>query len=139
MADVEPLFTGVIPALLTPFTKDGAVDTAAVPVLINHLIDKVRKTLGKTPVGSRLCFVLSLPKPMSRGLVWRVDGFYGGHGTAQLPVCYADVVHLASTNNRNITLCDTFFPLFFFLCTGRECVLPLRIERRGPQHVCCRA
>lgn len=47
MADVQPLFTGVIPALLTPFTKEGAVDTAAVPVLINHLIGKVRR---KTPL-----------------------------------------------------------------------------------------
>jgi dihydrodipicolinate synthase/N-acetylneuraminate lyase len=40
MSDDPPLFTGVIPALITPFTKGGAVDTAAVPALIDHLISK---------------------------------------------------------------------------------------------------
>lgn len=41
MADeTKQLFHGVIPALITPFTAAGEVDTAAVPAIVDHLIAK---------------------------------------------------------------------------------------------------
>ena len=36
----KPLFGGISAALVTPFTADGEVDVAAVPALVDFLLDR---------------------------------------------------------------------------------------------------